>query len=233
MANDVPFWLERIIALGMAWAWSIIAFGTAINAVVKSNHQKAEVRALAPTGTQVDINDNDIFSAGAVITAVCIVIFVLTSLYLAILLIRPTSFTRPRLIAIQGGVLAFFAAFLFAALVPYTHFFRTRSAGITASIRGLSIPQSVVDSLINSIGRQNGLSPEYKTQGYLRLVAILPWITLLFTIIASATLYIAASRTKQLHHAQPISDSQPTSATAEANDKADSPVTEKVNTSAA
>jgi hypothetical protein len=31
-----------------------------------------------------------------------------------------------------------------------------------------------------------------------RLVAILPWFTFLFTIVASVTLFVAASRVKQL-----------------------------------
>ncbi|KAF5354186.1 hypothetical protein D9756_006919 [Leucocoprinus leucothites] len=193
-------------------------------------HRSPSTMALLNISTKPQIAHmhTDVFKTGAIITAVCIVIFVLTSVYLAILLIRPTSFTRPRIIAIQGGILAFFAAWLFAALVPYTHFFRTRSAGISASLGGRPIPQSILQPLINSIERQTGITPRYRDHGYLRLVAILPWITLLFTIIASVTLYVAASRSKTLHHTRPAAESAGGKDAAETSDKADSPVTEKV-----
>lgn len=168
-------------------------------------------------------NDTDVFKAGAVILAVCLVIFVITSLYLAMLLIRPASLNHSRFIAIQAGTLAFFATWLFAVLVPYTHFVRTRSAIITASIGGQPLPQSIINSLVQSVGRQSGLTPRYRDHGYcksicyflvyllirwylVRLVAILPWFTLLFTIIASTLLYVAASRAKELHHTQPVSE---------------------------
>lgn len=152
---------------------------------MKSNQDKRRVKALAPIGTDVDVNDSgelpfppscpssqqhiDVFKTGAVITAVCLVIFVLTTLYLVILLARPTSFTRPRFIASQGGILAFFAFWLFAALVPYTQFFRTRSAIITATLDGTPIPQSVVQSLVQSQGAQHGLTPVYKDHEYRKL----------------------------------------------------------------
>ena len=168
-------------------------------------------------------NYTDVFKAGAVILAVCLVIFVITSLYLAMLLIRPASLNHSRFIAIQAGTLAFFATWLFAVLVPYTHFVRTRSAIITASIGGQPLPQSIINSLVQSVGRQSGLTPRYRDHGYcksicyflvyllirwylVRLVAILPWFTLLFTIIASTLLYVAASRAKELHHTQPVSE---------------------------
>ena len=175
--------------------------------------------------TTITHNNNytDVFKAGAVILAVCLVIFVITSLYLAMLLIHPASFNHSRFIAIQAGTLAFFATWLFAVLVPYTHFVRTRSAIITASIGGQPLPQSIINSLVQSVGRQSGLTPRYRDHGYcksicyflvyllirwylVRLVAILPWFTLLFTIIASTILYVAASRAKELHHTQPVSE---------------------------
>jgi len=55
-----------------------------------------------------------------------------------------------------------------------------------------------------------------------RLVAILPWFTLLFTIIASAILYAAASRAKlpQSNVTQDISAEK-------MNDKTESSITEK------
>lgn len=203
---DVPLWTGRAGALIMAWAWSILAFGVAINAYVESRHDQHLASTLAPPGAVIKIEDGDVFKAGAVILAVCLVIFVITSLYLAMLLIRPASLNHSRFIAIQAGTLAFFATWLFAVLVPYTHFVRTRSAIITASIGGQPLPQSIINSLVQSVGRQSGLTPRYRDHGYLRLVAILPWFTLLFTIIASTLLYVAASRAKELHHTQPVSE---------------------------
>jgi len=189
-SDGAPLWTARVVSLFMAWAWAIIAFAAAISADVKSDHDKAKVRALAPKGTQVDINDKDIFSTGAVITAASITIFVVTSISLFIIFFRPT--TRPRTNTIQGGLLAFCAVFLFATLVPYTHFFRTRSAVVHATLGGVPVPQSIIDAL----QKQNHISPVYNTLSYLRLVAILPWFTLLFTIIASIVLLMAASRAR-------------------------------------
>jgi len=226
--SDSPLWTARVLSLFMAWAWSIIAFASAIHAVVKSNHDKATVRALAPPGTQVDIDDSDVFKAGAVITAVCIVIFLLTSAFLALLFFRPTA--RARSNTIQGGLLAFFATWLFATLVAYTQFFRTRSAVIRASLNGVAIPQSLIDAL----EKQNNLSPVYRKLLYLRLVAILPWFTLLFTIIASVILFMTASRSNANAAAGPAQGSttnEGTNRTSEAVDEkekeksADSPTT--------
>ncbi|KXN81941.1 hypothetical protein AN958_03382 [Leucoagaricus sp. SymC.cos] len=227
--NSEPLWLPRLGALAMTWAWSIIAFGTAINAVVKSKHDKDRVRSLAPRGSTVDIDDNDVFQTGAVITAICIVLFVITSIYIVILLLRPASFSRRRTIAIQGGILAFFATWLFATLVPYTHFVRTRSAVTRVTIGGVPLSQTVIDNL----ERQFGITPVYKRIGYLRLVAILPWITLLFTIISSVLLYMAASRSSKLQHTQPVEAVKRSADAADTtNEKVDSP-TEKVDSSAA
>jgi hypothetical protein len=61
-----------------------------------------------------------------------------------------------------------------------------------------------------------------------RLVAILPWFTLLFTIIASVLIYMAAAQTKTLHHTQvgEAAGAARASEGAATNEKVDSP-TEK------
>ncbi|KAF9443643.1 hypothetical protein P691DRAFT_679154 [Macrolepiota fuliginosa MF-IS2] len=198
-SNDVPLWTARVATLAMAWAWSIISFAAGINAVVKSNQDKAKIKDFAPRGTQVDINVNDVFRTGAIISAVSIVIFVLTSLYLILLFFRPTSFTRSRIVTAQGSLLAFFAVWLFATLVAYTHFFRTHSAIVNASINGLPLP----DTLIRGVEKELGVTPVYKNIAYLRLVAILPWFNLLFTISAAVVLFMAASRAERVQAARP------------------------------
>lgn len=103
----------------------------------------------------------DVFQTGAIITAVSIVLFVLSSIYLTALLVRPSKHT-PRVIAIQAAILAFFALWLFAALVPYTHFFRTRSANVTATIGSVPINSGLVAALENEFG----LTPVYNRLGY-------------------------------------------------------------------
>jgi hypothetical protein len=156
-----------------------------INAVVQSNHDKARVRSVAPPGSTVVINVNgmsikpsfipldliffffvkDVFQTGAVITAVSIIIFLITCGYIALITFRPTSFTRSKLISAQAYVLGFFTAWLFATLVPFTHFYRTRSARVEAMIGSFQIP----DTVIQSIEQQFGLTPVYHELHYCKL----------------------------------------------------------------
>ena len=108
----------------------------------------------------------DVFSTGVVILIVCLVIFIITCLYIIMLLTRPMSFNSSRFIAYQAVILAFLAAWLFAVLVPYTYFFSTRSVTVTVSISGQPLPQSIVDALVQTLGRQNGLSTRYRDHAY-------------------------------------------------------------------
>lgn len=121
-------------------------------------------------------NHPDVFSTGVVILAVCLVIFIITCLYIVMLLTRPMSFSSSRFITYQAVILAFLAAWLFAVLVPYTYFFSTRSVIVTVSIGGQPLPQPIVDALIQTLGKQNGLSTRYRDYAYCEFICY-SWYT--------------------------------------------------------
>lgn len=127
------------------------------------------VRSFCPYSVITYNNYPDVFSSGVVILAVCLVIFIITCLYIVMLLARPMSFSSSHFITYQATILAFLAAWLFAVLVPYTFFFSTRSVTVTVSIGGQPLPQSIVDALIQTLGRQNGLSTRYRDHAYCEL----------------------------------------------------------------
>ena len=120
-----------------------------------------------------------------------------------------SSTNHAKALRIQGAILTFCAVWLFATIIPFTFFFATRSAKVTASLNGLQLPSTLVNQAENSLGSTS----IYKKIGYctitrsffmlhwssnclltVRLVAILPWFTDLFTAIAAIVLFMAASR---------------------------------------
>ncbi|KAK2459965.1 hypothetical protein APHAL10511_007971 [Amanita phalloides] len=152
---------------------------------------KNDVKRIVPSPTIVTIDDNDILQAGAVVTSVSALIAVLCALLVLFHLRAPLSSTALRF---QGFLLAFCAIWLFSALVPFTHFYRTRSAIVSAHIGGVSLP----DSTVNKVERALGLTSRYRDIHFLRLAAILPWFAFLFSVITSIMLFVAASRVYDL-----------------------------------
>ncbi|KIK63336.1 hypothetical protein GYMLUDRAFT_241834 [Collybiopsis luxurians FD-317 M1] len=200
---SIPLRMPRLISLFMAFAWAVIAGSAGLNALVKSNQQQSSVRKILPPGTTLDVEDNDVFHTGVVITTVSALIALLTFIYMVILLsamsstrkTSPTSLTRSarlsnRILPFESISLAFCAIWLFATQIPFTHFFATRSAGVRAFSGGVEINPALVQIIQNELGFET----TYRKIGYLRLVAILPWFTILFTAIASAVSFAASRR---------------------------------------
>ena len=46
----------RLFALALAWAWCIAASSFGLNSLIKSNQEKARIKAAAQPGVTVDIN---------------------------------------------------------------------------------------------------------------------------------------------------------------------------------
>ncbi|PFH49465.1 hypothetical protein AMATHDRAFT_147648 [Amanita thiersii Skay4041] len=182
-----PLFFARLAVLLLAWSWAIVGVGVGLNALVKSNQLKTKVKHLVPAPTIVDINDHDVFQTGVVATVVSALIGLLTALFILIQLVISLSSTALKL---QGSLLGFCTAWLFATLVPFTHYYATRSAHVTASIGGTQLPQQAIQSVQHSLG----ISNQYKDLWFLRLVAILPWFTFLFTLLATLVLFMAAQR---------------------------------------
>lgn len=179
-------------SLAMAWAWGVIAGSVGLNALIKANQQKSRLRKGVPAPTIVTIDTNDVFQSGVVLTVVGAFIAVLCSTF--ILMVFFTRGLAARSLRIQSAILAFFATWLFATLIPFTTFVANRSAQVSATIGGVQLPPSIIKQAEQTLGTTS----VYNRIGYLRLVAILPWITLLFTIVASVVLFVAGSPARRV-----------------------------------
>lgn len=178
-------------ALAMTFAWGVIAGSVGLNALIKSNQQTTKLKkSVGPI--QLDINTKDVFNSGAVLTTVSALIAVVSLLFLLLSFISTKRRTSNH---IQGGILAFLATWLLATLIPFTLFFATRAAKVTARLGGITLPQQAIEQAEKSLG----VTGVYKEIGYLRLVAILPWFTMLFTFIAAGVLFAAGSRTSSTY----------------------------------
>ncbi|KAF8628289.1 hypothetical protein AX17_005993 [Amanita inopinata Kibby_2008] len=187
MWRDIPFRLACVVTLILACTWGLIAMGVGLNALVKSNQMKGRVKRIVPPPTIIVINDNDIFHSGIAATMVLALITLLCAVFILFHLRAPLSSMPLRA---QAFLLAFCAAWLFAALVSYTHYYETRSAIISAFIGGTPLPEIAIQAVQRSLG----LTSRYRDFWFLRLFAILPWFTFLLTLAASVVLFMAASR---------------------------------------
>jgi len=184
-----PLKLARLGSLFLAFAFGIIGAGVGINAAVKSNDAKGEVqRAAEQFGATVKLDTSDVFASGAVVTAVCFLIAVISVFCTVIQL--TTLGERRFLAAAQVVLLLFSTLWLFAALIPFDYFYANRSAGITA----YTALGPVSASLLQTVERQLGLSSKYSDIDYLRLVAVLPWFAFLFAAISAAVIHAARRR---------------------------------------
>ncbi|KLO18275.1 hypothetical protein SCHPADRAFT_127484 [Schizopora paradoxa] len=178
------------ILLFLAFAWAVIGGSVGINALVKSRNTKNFVKDHSPQGVDVNINTNDIFRSGVVLTVACGVLAIT-----ALVALNVFFFQRPRagkldFSRVLAPLMLFFTLWVFATLIPVTDFAVNRSAIVTATAGGVPVPQSLVDQVQAALG----VSPKYWDQHYIHLMAILPWITVLFGFLASIALFAHARR---------------------------------------
>lgn len=181
--------LLRLITLSLLFAWSVIGAAVGLNSLVKSNHQKKYLKSAAPQGVDVNINTNDVFDTGVIISVICLILAILSLLGLCCThpRVRASKAHTPRVL---GGTIAFFAVFLFATLIAFDHFFATRSAQVTATLAGFALPASIIAQDQQALG----VTSVYKHISYLRLLAILPWFTFLFAVLSAIELLRTARR---------------------------------------
>jgi len=165
--------------------------------LVKSNQEEDALRNRLPAGVSVDIDTDDVSQTGTIIGVICAVVAFLSFSYILILLLPlkwPKSHERlsTSTLVIQYGSLGFFALWLFTVQIPFVVFFRTHSAQVQAFIGRVEVPPQ----LLSGTERLLGVDPTYKSKFYLKLLAILPWFTFLFTVIAAVVSFVAYRRTK-------------------------------------
>ncbi|KAI0777605.1 hypothetical protein BD413DRAFT_466919 [Trametes elegans] len=219
---NVPHKLARLATLFLTFAFGVIGFAMGIHALVKSNDQKDLVKQEAPMGATVNIDTDDVFQVGCVVTAVCGALAVVSLVSLALLFFnRPsTKSSEPlstRTLPLQAGLLAFLTVWLFASLVAMTDFVANRQAKVSAFLGSVQLD----DSIIKLVEGQLGVTSVYKDIGYLRLAVILPWIAFLFGAVSSVVSIAAARRAR---HATPVFD---TSSTNVVNPEREASVKEK------
>lgn len=210
-----PFWIARLVALGLTFVWAIVDIGLGINALLKANNLKNQFTQQIPTAIvpyiihlfdpalqvpiAVTVSDDDISQTGALVTAVAALI-ALSCIVMILFHLRVRL--SPLALRLQGAFLAFCAAFLFAVLVPYTVFYQTRSAIIGVTVLAIQIPENIVQTVQNVLGLQS----KYSQLDFLQLIAILPWFTVIFAVITAIMLFVAASRvyTKSRYRGTPL-----------------------------
>ncbi|RDX54426.1 hypothetical protein OH76DRAFT_1332708, partial [Lentinus brumalis] len=191
-----PYKTARLVSLFLSFAFGVVGLGLGVDALVKGNEDKSRVRSLVPPGTTVNIDTHDVVDAGGVVTGFCAALAVMSLLSLLLLLAsakRGPSLAA-RTLPLQAILLTILTLGLFASLVAFTDFVANRQATVVASIGGVAVPPSIVQSIENAIGA----SPVYHVKSYLRLAVILPWIAFLFGLISSVLTLLAAARSRRV-----------------------------------
>ncbi|KAI0260759.1 hypothetical protein BC834DRAFT_973211 [Gloeopeniophorella convolvens] len=183
-----PLKNQRLIALALCWVWCIVSACVGLNALIKANQTKSRFRREAPPGVTLDIDINDVYQSGVVLTTVCAVIAVLASIFFLVMLIWPKRATGS--LKIQAWMLTFFSVWLLATQIPYTIFTATRTSKVTAFLGGLQLPPEAIQEALAASGETD----VYHKLNFVVLLSIFPWISLLFTVILIVVLFAAASR---------------------------------------
>ncbi|KAJ7581829.1 hypothetical protein C8J56DRAFT_793302 [Mycena floridula] len=185
---SAPLKAPRVVALSLSCAWGIIALGIAISARIKSNHEKAHIQDLVKPAMAV-IDTDDVTQTGIVIATASGIIALLSFIYLII----PKFGSRRSLLLFQTATLSFCAMWLLGTQIAFTLFYSTRGAKVQGFLGGVALPDQVVQGIQAKIGAD----PMYKHKHYLELLAILPWFTFAFTLIAAIVTFIAHARVKK------------------------------------
>ncbi|CAA7270472.1 unnamed protein product [Cyclocybe aegerita] len=216
--SNAPLHKTRAVALIVSWCFAVIASSVGLNALIKSNQEKSKLKRLAPSPTRVEIDTDDISVAGIVATTASLLIAVLASNFFFAMYLSFTKAFSARTLRLQGAILFVASFFLFGALVPYLVYFVNRHAEVTAFVGDTQLP----DSVVKAVESASGSTSIYKDIYYLKLVAILPWFSLLFALIAAGILFKAGSST-------PKAEVTPAADSSSASEKEDASHHEKVS----
>ncbi|KIL62825.1 hypothetical protein M378DRAFT_165288 [Amanita muscaria Koide BX008] len=193
-----PIWTARLVALALLLASAIFNVGLGLNAAVKAklanqmnNKMSPFIASLVTFSEQdrkapimIDVNTQDIAKARDTVTSVSAFIAVSCALMIFLHLRGSLSPLTPRR---QGAFLVFCGALLFAPLVSYTLVYQSRSANVAVSVFSLRVPENIVQIAQSGLGIQS----KYNQIDFLRLMAILPWFTVLFSVITAGMLLVA------------------------------------------
>jgi len=188
MSHDSPLRTQRLVALALAAAWSIIGGSIGLNALIKSNQTQTRFRKEAPPGVTLKFHINDTYQPGIIITTICASLAILTVIFLVVTLVWPKRATGS--LKIQGYIFTFFSLWLLATEIPYTVAVASHRAKIDAFLGGVQLPAQTVQGAIAAAGE----SDKYSKLHPAVLLAIFPWITLVFVSALIVVLFTAARR---------------------------------------
>ncbi|KAF9481749.1 hypothetical protein BDN70DRAFT_875880 [Pholiota conissans] len=200
-----PLKVARVVTLTLAWIFAVIASCVGLNALIKSNQQKSKLKKLAPSPTVVFIDTSDIFNVGVLATTVNLILAIIVSKSLIGMFLPISKAFVRRTLRIQSYIILLFCALLFGTMIPYMIYFTSHHAKVTAFIGTTQLP----DSVIKSVEASSGSTSVYKKIDYLKLVAIFPWISLFFNLIAATVLYKAGGVTVAPTEVKEVQPSSP------------------------
>lgn len=148
----------------------------------------------------------DIFNVGVLATTVSLILAILASKSLVGMFVPLTKRLIERTLRVQSYIGFLFTVLLLGSMIPYTIYFATRHAKVTAFIGATQLP----DSVIKAAEQASGSTSIYKDIDYrmyrlvlthckcsdyhislVRLVTIFGWISLFFNLIACIVLFKA------------------------------------------
>ncbi|KAI0292026.1 hypothetical protein BC826DRAFT_1105740 [Russula brevipes] len=188
MSTVSPLRNQRLLALALSAAWFTISGSIGLNALIKSNQTQTRFRKEAPAGVTLEFHVNDLYQPGVVLTSVCTILAVLSAIFFLVTLVWPKRATGS--LKIQAGIFTFFSVWLFATQIPYTVFVATHRAKIDAFLGGVQLPAQTVQGALAAAGE----SDKYSKLHPAVLLAIFPWISLVFVTILILVLLAAARR---------------------------------------
>lgn len=98
----------------------------------------------------------DVFQPGVIATTISLVIALLSLFFILLLLLPHRDSSRSplstRTLPFQFGSLGFFTLWLFTVMIPFTQFFRTRSAKITAFVGPVQLPAASIAQAEQALG---------------------------------------------------------------------------------
>ncbi|KAI0002524.1 hypothetical protein BJV74DRAFT_604703 [Russula compacta] len=198
MSTD-PLRKQRLTALSLCSAWCIISGSIGLNALIKSNQTQTRFRKLAPPGVTLEFHINDLYQPGVIVTTICAILALLATIFLFVTLRWPKRATGS--LRIQAWIFTFFSVWLFATQIPYTVFVATHRAKVDAFLGGAQLPAQTVQAGLAAAGE----SDKYSKLHPAVLLAIFPWISLLFTSFLILLLLAAERRRVSLETLSPIS----------------------------
>jgi len=179
---------QRILALALSAAWCIISASIGLNSLVKSNQTQSRFRKEAPPGVTLQFHINDVYQSGVVVTSICATLALLSTIFLLVTIVWPNRATGS--LKIQAWMVTFFSVWIFVTQIPYTIFVANRHAKVDAFLNGVQLPPQTVQAALAAAGE----SDKYSSQHPVVLLAIFPWITLVFTTALIVVLFMAARR---------------------------------------